>query len=268
MQALQPAPDDTLRQLQHDLAEARHQLATAEADLASEQAAINRFRMHCRLKIGAWVDQVVELRAEKQNLVTRLQLAQDLGLAWDDADLFSADSAPTINDELLLPTDTPHDKAAEKRLYRELARRFHPDLTATSVERAYSTTLMAAVNTAYANHDLDALRDLAGELDPAVAANLTQGETQAVRHTRRQLLNCQRRQRKVARQLTALRQENTARLWRKARQLEAEGGVWWEAVRQELIQESNRLQTELAELRQRVEALTAAQTARPIAGAL
>lgn len=265
--SLQPAPDQTLRQLYADLDEARRQLAVAEADLAAEQAAVNRFRMHCRLKIGVWVDQVLELWSEKQALLTRLQLAQDLGLAWDDADLLSTDPPPDDN-ELILPTDTPHDKAAEKRLYRELARRFHPDLAATSVERAYSTTLMAAVNTAYANHDLDTLRDLAGEIDPAVAANMSQGETQAVRRLRQQLVSCQRRQRKVARQLSALRQENTARLWRKAQQLEAEGGVWWEAVRLELAQESERLQAELAELGRRAEMLSATQAGRQASNAL
>ncbi len=259
--SLQPAPDQTARQLRADLAEARRQLVAAEADLAAEQAEVNRFRMHCRLKIGVWVDQVLELRAEKQDLLTRLQLAQDFGLAWDEEKLRDeAATPPAPEAELILPTDVPHDKSAEKRLYRELARRFHPDLAATSVERAYSTTLMAAVNTAYANRDLEALRDLAGELDPALVANMSQGETEEVRQLRRQWLGCQRRRRKVIRQLNALRQENTARLWRKAQQLEAEGGVWWEEVRQELAHEIERLQTELAALRN---CAAAAQPGRP-----
>ena len=47
-----------------------------------------------------------------------------------------SDSGDT-EEELLLPTDTPRDKAAEKRLYRKLVRKFHPDLGVTAVEIAY-----------------------------------------------------------------------------------------------------------------------------------
>ena len=48
-----------------------------------------------------------------------------------------------------------------KVLYRQLCRRYHPDLTQDPVERARRTQIMAAVNAAYAARDLTELQALA-----------------------------------------------------------------------------------------------------------
>jgi hypothetical protein len=241
-------------------AEARRDLADAEAALAKEQAAVNAFRMQCRLKIGQQVDTLLDLRAEKQMVLTRLALwqqAEDEGTTFDATAFFGADCAEEADGsdnpllpELALETDATLDKAAEKRLYRELARRFHPDLGAGSAERAYRTAIMAAVNNAYSNHDIQGLRDLAGELDPTAVAelNLT-NDGQETRKLREQILACQRRQRKVVQQLKALRQENISRLWRRAQQLEEAGQSWWEEIRRELEAAITATKTELTQLK-------------------
>jgi hypothetical protein len=113
---------------------------------------------------------------------------------------------------------------------------------------------MATVNEAYATGNLSALRDLAGELEPELVAALSGGETAEIRRLQKQLLRCKRRQRRVAQQARGLREENTARLWRKAQRLEAEGLVWWEQVRDELETGSSRLEEEVAALQALVDA--------------
>jgi len=63
------------------------------------------------------------------------------------------------------------DEAA--RLYRELARRFHPDLARTAEERRRREPLMQQVNAAFRERDLAALRTLGSEVgadDPAFEA--------------------------------------------------------------------------------------------------
>ena len=252
---------DPTQQIEEELEAARRELLAAEAQLAEEQAAVNRFRMHCRLKIGDWVEEVLALRSEAQALLTQLELrrqAEALGLAFDENDLFG-EAAGNMgfrleNESLILPTDVPNDKAADKRLYRELAKKFHPDRAMGSAERAYATMMMASINTAYQTHNIEALRDLAGELDPKMVAELTGGDTLRERRLRKYLLGCQRRLRKVRRQFQAMKQENTARLWRKAMRLEAEGLNWWDEVREELVAES-------ARLRQNIDALNASTQA-------
>ncbi|MCB8988518.1 MAG: hypothetical protein H6661_12305 [Ardenticatenaceae bacterium] len=245
-------------QIRAELEQAKQELRQAEAELAAEQAAVNAFRMHCRLKLDTLVDELQELTTRKQSLLTRLALlrqARDAG-EFDDDDAFWQTAVPPEPDipddadDLLLPTDTPRDKAAEKRLYRELARRFHPDLAKTAVEEAYRTSVMTAVNAAYERQDIQTLYDLAGELDPSELAELQGIETLEIRRLREQIMKMRRLRRKAIQRLKTLRQENTARLWRKAQELEEEGDNWWDSVRREL-------ETAVARRQQTVDALAA-----------
>lgn len=52
-----------------------------------------------------------------------------------------------------------------KNLFRELARRFHPDLTSDPEEKKWREDVMTRVNQAYSNRDLKALRALAEQPD-------------------------------------------------------------------------------------------------------
>ena len=125
MSAIQPASgrEQKLSDLQASVEEARLELNEAEADLAREQAAVNAFRMHCRLKLDAWINQLLELQAEKQRLRTRLELlrqADGYGRVFDEDDPFwqgeeiEGDNGGAEDEGLLLPTDTHRDKAAEQ----------------------------------------------------------------------------------------------------------------------------------------------------------
>ena len=249
-------PQEQLRYLRAELQTARQSLVEAEAELACYQAAVNAFRMHCRLKLDDLVDELLNLHAEKQACLTRWQLLQqekEVPVTPDeDGPLgFDEETIPVEDDEeaLVLPTDTPRDKAAEKRLYRQLARRFHPDLANTAVERAYATAMMTAVNNAYEKQDIQALYDLAGELEPETIAELAGIEVPAIRQLRQQIMSVQRRQRKVKRQMKLLRQENTARLYHRAQRLEEEGDNWWDTVRRELEVAIERRQREIDRLK-------------------
>lgn len=248
------------------IAAAQRQLLAAEAELAEEQAAVNAFRMHCRLKLDRWIDRLMALQAERQSLLTRLELMRQAGreagsFARDDPfwreDEQAAGDRPAEEEELLLPTDVPRDKAAEKRLYRELARRFHPDLGQTAVEIAYRTEMMSAVNQAYAATDTQALYDLAGELDPQEAAALSAIASVEIRRLKQQLVRLQQRRRRVQRRLVSLRDENTARLWRKAQRLESDDTHWWEVVRQEIERAIIRLEEDVAHLSELLTSQTA-----------
>jgi len=57
----------------------------------------------------------------------------------------------------------------------------------------------------------------------------------------------------VARQLQVLREESTARLWRKARELDERNEDWWSAVRRDLEAARARLESEVLVLREQVE---------------
>jgi hypothetical protein len=245
--------------LKRELRRTRRAQLDAEADLAREQAAVNAFRMHCRLRLDKLVDELSELRAEKQACLTRIELLrQGVDPAWLEEDEILGEGEETVEQEedeveLILPTDTPQDKAAEKRLYRELARRFHPDLAKTAVELSYRTQMMSAVNTAYAKDDLQALYDLAGELEPGEISELAGIESVEIRRLREEILKARRGRRKAKQQLTLLRRENTARLWQRAQAIAEGGQDWWSLVQGELQEAVQRLQREVAALEKQLE---------------
>jgi hypothetical protein len=247
---------DYARELTGELELARRDLREAEAGLAAEQAEVNSFRMHCRLKLDAWIEALSDIQTKRQSLTTRLHLlrqADELGIEYDESDPFweTEEILESLNDEyeiepidddLILPTDTPRDKAAEKRLYRKLVRRFHPDLGVTAVEIAYRTEMMSAVNIAHEQDDIQSLYDLAGELDPNEVAEIAAIQNREIRALRRQLLHCHRRIRRARRRLESLRDENTSRLWQKARYLDESDMNWWEIVRREIEHHIERIQ--------------------------
>jgi hypothetical protein len=265
-----PAGDSQkqIKDIGDELEVARRELREAEAELASEQAAVNSFRLHCRLKLDAWIEALSELQTQKQSLYTRLQLmrqAKDLGLDFDEAEPFwqadeeffeaveeSMASDRVGEDELLLPTDTPRDKASEKRLYRQLVRKFHPDLGTTAVEIAYRTEMMSAVNIAHEQNDVQSLYDLAGELNPSEVAGIAAIQDQEIRQLRQQLLQTRRRRRRAERRLESLRDENTTRLWQKAKFLDESRTDWWEVVRREIEVYTGRVQEDVDRLQKAI----------------
>jgi hypothetical protein len=216
------------------------------------------------------VDKLQEVQIEKQSSLTRWRLLvqEQEGEAHEADDPFWEGSVldeavlDEKEDEILLPTDTAQDKAAEKRLYRELARKFHPDLANTAVEQAYRTSVMAAVNDAYAANDVQALYDLAGELDPAELAELATIESVQNRKIRERILKVRRRRRKAQQRLEALREENTARLWRKAQSLKSEDENWWDSVRLELEEVIARRESEIEDIVAKINLLQGASLNR------
>ena len=242
-------------QLRAELLAAQRELVVAEADLAEEQAAVNAFRMHARLMLDDLADAISALLSEKQSLLTRLELERQAAEDGENPLGPDVEGQPVADEteDLLMPTSIPRDKAAEKRLYRELARRFHPDLANGAAELAYRTSVMTAVNAAYTAGDIHALYDLAGELEPGELRELAGIETRELRQLRERILQCRRRRRKVARQLQALREDKTARLWRKARELDEPNGDWWSAVRRDLEAAQGRLEMEVAALARQLE---------------
>ncbi|MEO8608711.1 MAG: hypothetical protein ABI690_12550 [Chloroflexota bacterium] len=72
------------------------------------------------------------------------------------------------------PRDSDDSEDAEaklKRLFRALARRYHPDFAADEGDRVYRTRLMAMINEAYAAHDTGTLQTLMDQ-DEHVSADV------------------------------------------------------------------------------------------------
>lgn len=211
---------EQLRRLRAALENIRHDLIEAEAELADRLAEVNAFEFEFEARVGYLYDKLEALEAEIEEYMERLQRVRRKQLGQDYLPVDEqyrrtwqrpAASAPTPPAQPI----SPAREAEIRRLYRQLARRFHPDLAVDELDRAYRTEKMAAINNAYAARSLAELIALAQEPDAATpTGRLPSGQTEAqlVPVLQEELARCQRRLRDIERELRQLPQRPSVQL--------------------------------------------------------
>ena len=224
-------------ELEATLAALRPQLIDAETQLADRLAAIGAFEYKLRARLEALSHRLDALQEEIDDLRDALRRYQN-SLDWGD-DMpaaaraergwrFSGEEAASSGKyryhktaEAPRPVLAAEQQATLKQLYRQLARRFHPDLAVEEAARAYRTDLMMAINAAYAAGDLAALERLAGEPDTAPRAPHSDEELAAA--LQREIDHCRRRLAEIAAELATLESHDSTRLLRRAERAATEG---------------------------------------------
>ena len=228
---------ERVTELEATLAELRPRLIDAETQLADRLAAIGAFEYKLRARLESLSHRLDALQEEIDDLRAALRRYQD-ALDWGD-DLqpavrgergwrFSGEEAAASGRyryhktaEAPRPALAAEQQAALKQLYRQLARRFHPDLALEEADRAYRTDLMMAINAAYAAGDMAALERLAAEPDNAPRAPHTDEELAAA--LQREIDHCRRRLSEIAAELATLEGHDSTRLLRRAERAAVEG---------------------------------------------
>lgn len=160
--------------MRNDLKQAEADLAAAESELEKRRTEIRLLEQRIRLRLGKFVDQLAQLEVEinkYHNELARLLSPMDADSGylpveeqyrrvWEP----TGDEAPKRDktEEAATHFDLSDEKQV-KRLYRQLARRYHPDLAEDSSELSYRTNKMAALNEAYAARRLTEMAALASE---------------------------------------------------------------------------------------------------------
>ena len=106
-----------------------------------------------------------------------------------------------------------------KRIYRKLARRFHPDLASDPVERTYRTEKMAALNEAYGARSLVEMSALAAEPARQFArdAQIGQTEDQMLSALQQELDQMERRIREIKFKMSNIHHRDSVELSLKAK---------------------------------------------------
>ena len=157
---LQQAPDAAaLLDLRERLSALRAALAERESELAQVRAQLNAFE-------GRYLRQVGILYAELDELEARI--------AEREVDLYDSDSARRRARETRQRAQETHDAASAadheapefdpppslKTLFREVARRIHPDFARDDAQQKHFTLLMTRANQAYSRGDTETLQRL------------------------------------------------------------------------------------------------------------
>jgi len=141
-----------------ELASLELQLAEAEVELASLRAVLTSFERKYVAEVGLRYAELDELRAQiAERAAARnpgdLRLQDAARRARARAKMTRSTTGPGQAHASAVYSPTPEIK----RLYREVARRIHPDLTTDDKDRARRQDLMAEANRAYIAGDQSAL---------------------------------------------------------------------------------------------------------------
>ncbi|MFJ3749702.1 J domain-containing protein [Streptomyces rubiginosohelvolus] len=82
---------------------------------------------------------------------------------WMDTDGLSPEAAAMLTEQPVRPPKRVRPSEEARRLYRELARKAHPDLAPDEMERQRRDEFIARVNAAYGRGDVELLKELVAE---------------------------------------------------------------------------------------------------------
>jgi hypothetical protein len=197
--------EQELRRLQIEIIEKELALIEYEAQLVELEQEIAEFK-------SRYDSQIVPLEKKlkaTEDAITDLERQRRISALGDDAPQYSRWAPPedyvSVQDQFnrawkkdpdyvppapkitAMPTDNSEDAARLKKLYRQLASRFHPDLTTDPDDRRRRHEIMAKINEAYAKKDYDGLNVLSKQADLTPDQPLEALKLQELRQLRDQL---------------------------------------------------------------------------------
>jgi hypothetical protein len=161
--------EDQLANLRLKILEQEKELTTLEKECSELEADMVDFEKRYNHIIKPIANQIEAVKAALDTL-RDLQLMQQMGEKLKVENLWRTENkTQTVNEEPLPYADDLFPSAKKvkgsrhshiKKLYRQLARRYHPDLAKDDEERERRTKIMSLINTAYQEEDIDSLEAL------------------------------------------------------------------------------------------------------------
>ena len=261
--ALVPIPTETSREYARlmVLIESRKRvIAGLQAERDALELALTRFAIDLKSRVGTLRVDLNRVRlqlAEYRRRIERLkgndgvdpdtleaEVAEEFAAEHEQRDAeeeAAARAGQRVEGRRTTPRLDPDTEAEILRLYRELAKRVHPDLARTERDRARRTELMLKINVAYSDRDLFTLQAIARQAeagDPG-AAVLSDGDRVAWAHRSIGRLDTQIEE--VTAQLDLLKASETYQMWRSPEQSAESLQQVERRVRERLNRERDRL---------------------------
>lgn len=202
------------------------ELVEREEEVATLNVQLGIFAEHYRRLVGVRYAELDAIEAQIAEALARLNpldiTAQDTATRTREQAYASARETQNIQQESALP---PHFKPIErlKKLFREAAKRLHPDLATDEEERARRTRVMADVNRAYEQGDEEELKRIvqAWEHSP----ENVEGEGTAAELVRviRKIAQVESRLQQIETEIAQLKSSDIYQLKVRAEEAEAQG---------------------------------------------
>ncbi len=240
-------------ELKHKLAELaalETELAQRELDLATLQAELHFFETRYLHIVGVRYAELDEIKAQIAEAQASLNPTDETirkraerarAQAQESAQTTAAAQQPS------LPGDFKPSENL-KKLYREVAKRIHPDLATHEKERARRQELMAEANRAYEAGDEARLQAILREWESSAESIKGEGIGAELVRVIRKIAQVKERLRAIDSEIEALKNSDLYRLREKVEKAAQEG-------RDLLADMATRLDVEIADARQRLDEL-------------
>jgi hypothetical protein len=216
---LKPEEEEILRK--------REELTLIRATLAERELELVDLRSRLAVFEGRYLRQVGTLYAELDEWKARIaELKARLNPS-------AAPEAREAREQARRTHEEAHGKASEaheftpspelKSLFREVAKRIHPDFATDIADRQRRTRFMAAANHAYQSGDAEALQRILDEYEQGAEAVKGEGIGAELIRIIRQISLAKTRLSEIQQELATLRQSEIARLKKETEEKEQEG---------------------------------------------
>jgi predicted nucleic acid-binding Zn-ribbon protein len=235
------------------LAGLRPRLVEAEAELAERLAAIAAFEFKLRSRIAKFTDKLDKLDAAIEELKRKMRWlgegwqtdAENEAVAWAAGQTASQEGDYRYRGVAKEPRHAlgKKEKASLKKLYRQLARRFHPDMAVDDADRTYRTQMMWAINAAYAAGDLEKLEQLF--LEPNAPHTIViESETEQLDLLTHELTRIQNRLQEIEDEMTRLDAHKSTVMMQRQEKVARAGRDWFAEVEAQLREDTIQRQIE------------------------
>jgi chromosome segregation ATPase len=219
---LKPEEEEVLRK-REELAAIQATLAELELELVDLRSQLAAFEGRYLRQVGALYAELDEWNARISELRARL-----------NPSAAAKEQAQQAREQARQTHEEAHGKASEtrdftpspdlKRLYREVAKRIHPDLAKDSIDLERRTRFMAEANRAYEAGDAEALQRILDEYQDGSDAMEGEGIGAELIRIIRQISMAKARVAAIEQELATLRQSEIAKLKKQAEEREQAGG--------------------------------------------
>jgi len=216
--------EEQLSSLRQQVEAVESQLIEREAELVDLRIEMSAFQLKYAVRVGRKLEELEAVEVAIARCKGRIEQYRMWGPDGPPKERNGSDFVP-IEEQYrrtwqqpppppkpILPAPLDARTEAElKKIYRQLCRRFHPDLTQDREERAWRTEMMTAINAAYEAQSLTELQALAARPDRHMASDKGTGQ-QRLEALCERLRQIERRIREVDQEILDLTQGSIVEL--------------------------------------------------------
>jgi len=214
--------EEELAKKRNELALLQTELAERELDLANLRADLSAFEGRYLREVGMlyaelddWNARIAQLVAEEAGTVEARSAAAEARTQAEES--YSAAHGEAARAMAFTPSPEL------KKLYRDVAKRVHPDLATDDADRAQRERLMAEANRAYQQADVDALRRILEEYESSPESVQGTGVAADLVRVIRQIRQVQKRLVHIELEVASLGATDIAKLKMKAEEVSNQG---------------------------------------------